>query len=103
MWLPHIAKIDLMYQRVVYPGPVVVPEWTTRFRLVIDRENKQTKEPIKSNGPTPLPEASERPTWSFDVGSTRSAGTKRDIVREHLCPHFAIFSFRKEWNEGMEC
>ncbi|GFY30658.1 transposable element Tcb2 transposase [Trichonephila clavipes] len=36
--------------RVVYPGPVVVLAWTTRFLLAIDRENKQTKKEIQSDG-----------------------------------------------------
>ncbi|GFU32870.1 hypothetical protein TNCV_4154971 [Trichonephila clavipes] len=50
MRLPHIAKVDLVERRVVYPGPVIVQAWTTRFRLAIDRENKQVKEAIQSVG-----------------------------------------------------
>ncbi|GFY34167.1 hypothetical protein TNCV_2504701 [Trichonephila clavipes] len=45
MRLPHISKVDL-----VYPGPVVVQARTTRFRLAIYRENKQTEESIQSDG-----------------------------------------------------
>ncbi|GFX10533.1 hypothetical protein TNCV_2583551 [Trichonephila clavipes] len=50
MQLPHIAKVDLVQQRVVYPIPVFVQAWTTRFRLAIDRVNKQAKEAIQSDG-----------------------------------------------------
>ncbi|GFX77707.1 hypothetical protein TNCV_1106241 [Trichonephila clavipes] len=47
----HIAEeFHERAQRVVYPRPVVVQAWTTRFRLVIDRENKQAKEAIQSDG-----------------------------------------------------
>ncbi|GFX33171.1 hypothetical protein TNCV_2353401 [Trichonephila clavipes] len=50
MWLPHIAKVDQVLQQLVYPEPIVVQAWTTRFRLVIDRANKQAKEAIQSDG-----------------------------------------------------
>ncbi|GFX94986.1 hypothetical protein TNCV_3046181 [Trichonephila clavipes] len=43
MWLPHIIKIDLESQRVVYPGPVIVHALTSRFRLAKDHEKKQAK------------------------------------------------------------
>ncbi|GFT37204.1 hypothetical protein TNCV_1126661 [Trichonephila clavipes] len=49
MRLPHIAKVDLVKQRMVYPGSVVEQAWTIRFRLEIDRENKQVKETIQSD------------------------------------------------------
>ncbi|GFT92854.1 hypothetical protein TNCV_740231 [Trichonephila clavipes] len=48
--LSHIAKVDLVQQRMVYPELVVVQAWTTSFRLMIDRENKQAKEAIQSDG-----------------------------------------------------
>ncbi|GFV46982.1 hypothetical protein TNCV_3033791 [Trichonephila clavipes] len=44
-----LAKGNLMQQRVVYPGLVIVQVWITRFLLVIDRENKQAKEAIHSD------------------------------------------------------
>ncbi|GFV17535.1 hypothetical protein TNCV_4028651 [Trichonephila clavipes] len=47
---PHIAKYDLVLQRVLYPGSVIVLAWTPRFRLVIDRKNKQPKEAIQIDG-----------------------------------------------------
>ncbi|GFX06417.1 hypothetical protein TNCV_2939451 [Trichonephila clavipes] len=34
----------------MYPGPVVVQEWTIRFRLSIDLEYEQAKEAIQSDG-----------------------------------------------------
>ncbi|GFW19057.1 hypothetical protein TNCV_253871 [Trichonephila clavipes] len=34
----------------LYPVPVVAQAWTTRFRFTIDRENKQIKEAIQSDG-----------------------------------------------------
>ncbi|GFV26651.1 tyrosine-protein phosphatase 69D [Trichonephila clavipes] len=36
--------------RVVNPGPVVVQAWTTCFRLAIDRENKQARLAMQSDG-----------------------------------------------------
>ncbi|GFW26136.1 transposable element Tcb2 transposase [Trichonephila clavipes] len=45
MRLPYVAKVD-----VVDPGRVIAQSWITWFRLQIDRENKQTKETIQSNG-----------------------------------------------------
>ncbi|GFV02541.1 HTH_Tnp_Tc3_2 domain-containing protein [Trichonephila clavipes] len=45
MRLPYVAKVDR-----VYPGLVIVQIWSTRFRLVIDRENKQANEAIQSDG-----------------------------------------------------
>ncbi|GFS53541.1 hypothetical protein TNCV_730081 [Trichonephila clavipes] len=50
MRLPQIAKIDLVQQRVVNPGPNVVQAWTKRFRLAIDQENKYANEAIQSVG-----------------------------------------------------
>ncbi|GFX40286.1 hypothetical protein TNCV_4319191 [Trichonephila clavipes] len=43
-------KVDLVQQRVVYPGPIVVQAWTIRFRLPMDQENKLAKEAIQSDG-----------------------------------------------------
>ncbi|GFU56660.1 hypothetical protein TNCV_3930531 [Trichonephila clavipes] len=45
-----LPKVDLVLQRVVYHGLVVVQAWLTRFRLAIDQENKQAKEAIQSDG-----------------------------------------------------
>ncbi|GFT43084.1 hypothetical protein TNCV_5119501 [Trichonephila clavipes] len=39
----------LIWQRVVYPGPVVVQTWIKRFQLTIDQERKQAKEVIQSD------------------------------------------------------
>ncbi|GFU05801.1 hypothetical protein TNCV_2105871 [Trichonephila clavipes] len=50
MQLPHIAKVDLVKQQVVYPEPVVEQPWTTRFSLAIDRANNQAKEAIQFDG-----------------------------------------------------
>ncbi|GFV90677.1 hypothetical protein TNCV_2223931 [Trichonephila clavipes] len=46
MRFPHISKIDQVLQRVMYLEPVDLKAWTTRFRLVIDRQTKQSKEAI---------------------------------------------------------
>ncbi|GFT31471.1 hypothetical protein TNCV_608881 [Trichonephila clavipes] len=49
MRLPYVAKVNMVYQRVVYPGSIVMQAWTTRFRSVIDSE-KKAKEAIQSDG-----------------------------------------------------
>ncbi|GFU50312.1 hypothetical protein TNCV_301451 [Trichonephila clavipes] len=47
MRLPHIAKVDLVWQQVVYLRTVIVQGWTTRFQLAINRKNEQAKEAIQ--------------------------------------------------------
>ncbi|GFW71552.1 putative transposase [Trichonephila clavipes] len=50
MWLPHITKVDLVQERLAYPGQVAVQAWTSCFRLVVHRVNKQAREAIQTNG-----------------------------------------------------
>ena len=39
--LPDIAKVVLVKQRVVYPGPIVVQACATHFRSEIEQEAKE--------------------------------------------------------------
>ncbi|GFW06409.1 hypothetical protein TNCV_2187441 [Trichonephila clavipes] len=58
----------LRHQRLVYPEPVVVKACTTRFRLAIDRENKQAKEAIQSDGQRTFEHCVPRVVAHYPVG-----------------------------------